>query len=123
MSSEYIEEWKEEAADFFEDFWEHLNRKQPKKIFKKKTIVLNGLSVTVRPAYLFAERVDNLLKVLFGASIAVSAVTASFLGFTSLSDLLEILMFTLIGRVIMFAIGFSYLTIAVWKLMHLQNSN
>lgn len=120
MSSEYIEEWKEEAADFFEDFWEHLNRKQPKKIFKKKIIVLNGLSVTVRPAYLFAERIDNLLKVLFGASIAVSAVTASFLGFTSLSDFLNILMFTLLGRTVMFIIGISYLTIALWKLLHLD---
>lgn len=123
MSSEYIEEWKEEAADFFEDFWEHLNRKQPKKIFKKKTIVLNGLSITVRPAYVFAERIDNLLKILFGLSIAVSAITASFLGVIGLSDLIEILIFTLPGRIIMLAIGLSYMTIAFWKLLHLQNKS
>jgi len=116
----YIEELKEEAADFFEDFWEHLSKHKPKVPFKKKIANVNGIAISVRPAYLFAERVDNLLKVLFGISITISALTATFLGFSSLSDLLEILIFSLIGRFIMFTIGISYLTIALWKLLHLS---
>lgn len=121
MSSGYFEELREETVDFFEDFWQHLSKNKPEKPYKKKTLLVNGLVTSVRPAYLFAERVDNLLKIIFGLSIAVSALTATFLGFTGLSELLDTLIFTPVGRLIMFTIGISYLTIALWKLLHLTD--
>ncbi|KKS96362.1 MAG: hypothetical protein UV73_C0011G0034 [Candidatus Gottesmanbacteria bacterium GW2011_GWA2_43_14] len=121
MSDNYFKEIKEEASDFFEDFWEHVRKGKPQKIFKKRIAINNGIRTSVRPAYLFAERIDNLLKLLFGASIVLSAFTSSFLGFPTLSKFLEVLIFTLYGRIIMFTIGISYLTIALWKLMHITD--
>ena len=120
MSDSFFEEFREEAADFFEDFWEHLSKRGPKKNIVKRKIVVDGIMTTVRPAYLFAERIDNLLKIIFGLSITISALTATFLGFTSLSDLLGILIFSIPGRLLMFTIGLSYFTIALWKLMHIS---
>jgi hypothetical protein len=116
---ELFEELFEEVEDFFEDFWEHVLRRQPKEPVKERRAVINGVAVAVRPAYIFAERVDNLLRIIFGLSILVSAITASFLGFSTLSDLLGILIFTWWGRIVMFAIGLSYFVIGIWKLMHI----
>ena len=116
----FLEELWEETADFFEDFRDHFTNT---KIEAKNTkiAVVNGAEIAVRPAYLFAERVDNLLKIVFGLSIAVSAFTATFLGFASLSDLIDALVNSIWGRIFMVIIGLSYLIIAVWKLMHLEN--
>ena len=116
---DFFEELFDEAEDFFEDFFEHLLERRPKEPSKKKTLVVNGVAVAVRPAYVFAERVDNALKGIFGVSIFISAVTASFLGFSSLSELLDALIFSFWGRAVMLIIGLSYLLIAVWKFMHL----
>lgn len=114
----FFEEFWEEVSDFFEDFSDHLI-KRPGNIKKTKTAVVGGVEVAVRPAYLFAERIDNYLKIIFGFSIAVSAFTATFLGFASLSELIDTLVSSIWGRSLMFVIGVSYLIIAVWKLMHL----
>lgn len=119
---DFLEELWEEIADFFEDFWEHLLKRQPKVPPKLKKVEVSGAVLTVRPAYLFAERIDNLLKIVFGVSILLSALTASFLGFSSLSDLLSVLIFSFFGRLIMGIIGISYLIIAVWKLLHLRQN-
>jgi hypothetical protein len=116
---EFFEELWDEAVDFFEDLWNHF-KKQPKEGLKTRTAVINGVQVTVRPAYLFAERVDNLLRIIFGFSVAISAFTATFLGFVSLSQLTEALTSSVLGRVAMFIIGISYLIIAFWKLLHLS---
>ena len=116
--TDFFEELWDEVSDFFEDFWDHLSEK-PEKAIKTKTALIGGAEVAVRPAYLFAERVDNLLKVIFGLSIAVSAFTASFLGFASLSELIDALVSSFWGRGAMFIIGISYLIIALWKLMHI----
>lgn len=83
--------------DFFEDFWDHLTEK-PEKAIKTKTTFTGGAEIAVRPAYLFAERVDNLLKIIFGLSIAISAFTASFLGFASLSELIDALVSSFWGK-------------------------
>lgn len=119
MLREFYEELGEETTDFFEDFWEHLSHQKPTHPIHKREVLINGVTTTVRPAYIFAERIDNFLKIIFGGSIIISAFTSSFLGFTKLSDLLEVLIFTFWGRMIMVLIGISYLIIALWKLMHL----
>lgn len=116
---DFFDEIWDEASDFFEDFFEQLG-KRPEKKPVKKTAVLNGVEVVVRPAYLFAERVDLLLRIVFGLSIMLSAVTASFLGFATLSELLKELIFTLFGRLLMMIIGCSYLMTAVWRMLHLR---
>jgi hypothetical protein len=114
----FIEELWEEIADFFEDFYESLTGKHEDKV-STKTAVVNGVAVKVRPAYIFAERIDNLLKLIFGLSITISAFTASFLGFASLSDLVDVLIKSLWGRAIMIFLGLSYIVISIWKLLHL----
>ena len=120
--SEFLEEIWDEISDFFEDFWEHLSRQKAQESPRIKTAVVGGIQITVRPAFLFAERVDNLLKIIFGLSIAISAFTATFLGFSSLSDLLDVLITSIWGRTIMFIIGISYLITSIWKLFHLDKS-
>jgi hypothetical protein len=120
MSELWDEIW-DEFTDFFEDFWEHLKR-TPQEGVKSKTAVVGGVKVAVRPAYLFAERIDSLIKIVFGISLTVSAFTATFFGFASLSQLVEVLINSVAGRLIMFTIGVSYLVIAFWKLLHLNNN-
>lgn len=119
MLNDFWEEFIDEISDFFEDYAEHIFKRRPKHVPKERKIAVNGVMVMVRPAYLFAERIDNFLKVLFGISICISAITATFLGFTKLSDLLEVLINSLWGRSLMFVIGGSYLLTAFWRLMHL----
>lgn len=117
--TDFFSEIFDEAGDFFEDYLEILGKQRKAVPSKTKTLYLGGIKVQVRPAYLFAERIDNLLKLLFAISICVSALTASYLGFTGLSDLLDILITTWWGRTMMFIIGAAYLLIAFWKLMRL----
>lgn len=121
--AELFEEIWEEISDFFEDLWEHLIKRRPKEPKKTKTIVIGGVATTVRPAYLFAERVDNLLRIFFGLSIIISALTATFLGFASLGDLVEVLIFNFWGRILALLIGLSYLIIGLWKILHLGKAN
>jgi hypothetical protein len=115
----FFEEIADEFFDFFEDYFEHLFHQKPSRPPRKREINMGGAKVLVRPAYLFAERIDNLLKMVFGVSIAVSAFTTSFLGFKSLSDFVDFLIASYPGRFAMLVIGISYLLIASWKLMHL----
>jgi hypothetical protein len=109
-------EWKEESDDFFEDFFK--KRKRLKKNLKR--VRLYGANVAVRPAYLFAERIESLLKIVFGFSIFVSAIIASFWGFTRTSELLTALINSALGRVFMIFIGFSYFIIGLWKILQLH---
>lgn len=119
MLKEFFEELLDEVSDFFEDYAEHLFGKKPKHPPKEKRAVVDGALVVVRPAYLFAERIDNLLKIVFGVSIFISAITATFLGFSTLSALLDVLINSLWGRSIMIVIGISYVLTAFWKILHL----
>ncbi len=119
MLREFREELREEFYDFFDDYFEHFTKRRTHpETHKQRQVVLNGMVIAVRPAYLFAERIDNLLKILFAVSIVLSAITSTFLGFVKLSDLLEVLINTMWGRCFMFIIGMSYLLISLWKLMH-----
>lgn len=115
-----IEDLTDEVEDFWEDFLEHATGKKAKKIHKKKEVMLYGTAVLVRPAYIFAERIDNLLKIIFGASVMISAIVSSIWGFTGLSDLLDFLIHSLVGRTILFLIGTSYLILGIWKFFHLH---
>src|SRR5688572_22789859 len=115
---ELIAEIKEEFVDFIEDYKELL-RKQPAKQTKQKPAVISGQMTLIRPAYLFAERVDNGIKILFGISVLLSAITSTFVGFASLSGLVDVLLKSLPGRLILLIIGFSYVIIALWKTLHL----
>lgn len=116
------EEITDEVGDFFEDLGEHLFRRHPTHARKPRPMVVNGVITSVRPAYLFAERVDNCIKILFGGSIAISAFTSTFLGFASLSELLKVLVNSIGGRILMLIIGLSYLITALWKLLHLTHT-
>ena len=120
---EFMEEIREEFWDFVEDFGDVLRRRKPRDDVKQKSVVVGGQLAFVRPAYLFAERIDNMLKILFGVSVLLSAVTSTFVGFASLSGLVEALLNTFLGRVILFVIGLSYLIIASWKILHLGQTS
>jgi len=112
----------EEIEDFIEDFCEQIFRTRKKSTHKVKKLKLYGTEVSVRLAFVFAERVENLLKLIFGCSICVSAIVSSFWGLTGLSDLLKVLINSLFGRIVMFTIGFCYLIIGVWKILHLKKT-
>lgn len=120
MVREFWEDLQEEFYDFFDDYFEHFTKRRTHpEAHTQRNVVLHGMVVAVRPAYVFAERIDTLLKILFAVSIVLSAITSTFLGFIKLSDLLEVLINTLWGRSCMFVIGMSYLLSALWKLIHL----
>lgn len=120
---EFWAEVKEEFWDFVEDFGDLLKKRPPRKDTKQKPVVVGGQLAFVRPAYLFAERVENAIKILFGVSVLLSAVTSTFVGFASLSGLVEALLKTLVGRVVLFIIGLSYLIVASWKILHLNQKS
>lgn len=118
----FIEEIFEEAADFFEDFIEVFTKKEVHPHGTRKANIGGRIEI-VRPAYIFAERLDHLLKIVFGASIFISAFTATFVGFVKLSDLLEFLINSYPGRFLMIVIGLSYFLLGVWKLINLDKKN
>lgn len=111
-------EFIEEAQDFFEDFDEVFSRKRINKQVKQAKIY--GTQAAVRPAYFFAEKIDNFLKIIFGFCIIVSGVLASFWGFTRTSELLTALILSIYGRIFMIVIGISYMILGSWKLLNLK---
>jgi hypothetical protein len=116
---EFSKELWDEISDLWEDFLEHFLKIKPTHPPKKKAVLIHGVLTTVRPAYILSERIDNILKFVFALSIIVSALTATFVGFIKLSDLLELLINTTAGRFLMFFIGISYLISSAYKLIHL----
>jgi putative flippase GtrA len=74
----------------------------------------------VRPAYVFAERLENSLKILFVTSIFISTLISALWGFVSLGDLVKLLIQSILGRIIMIIIGFSYFLLGLWKLTHVK---
>ncbi len=108
-----FEEVFEEGKDFFEDIFEHLFEKDESK--KKR-----GSSLTQRTihAYHFTERVDSLMKIIFGISIFVSAVIASVWGFASMSTVVEAFVSSWIGRIVLIVIGISYAINGIWRFLH-----
>ena len=106
-------EFFEDAGDFFEDIFEHLFEKDEEK--KKK-----GVSLTERTkhAYQFTERVDSLIKMIFGGSIIMSAVVASAWGFASVGDIVREFVDSWPGRIILIIIGVSYFMNGLWRFFH-----
>jgi hypothetical protein len=117
-----IAEIKEEFWDFIEDYNDLVRKRDTRKDIAIKPAVIRGELAFVRPAYLFAERVDNGIKILFGGSVLISGITSTFIGFASLSSLVEVLIKSLPGRITLIVIGLSYLMIALWKTLHLNKS-
>lgn len=117
---ELISEIKEEFFDFVDDYNELVGKRTSHKKYPKKPAVIKGELAFVRPAYLFAERVENLLKIVFGVSVLLSAITSTFVGFASLSGLVETLVESIAGRLTLFVIGLSYVVVALWKTLHLN---
>lgn len=106
-------EFFEEAGDFFEDIFEHFFEKDEEK--KKK-----GTSLTERTkhAYHFTERVDSFMKMIFGASILISAVIATTWGFASVGDIVKAFVESWIGRIALVIIGISYFVNGLWRFLH-----
>ena len=71
------EEILEEAEDFFDDFYEDIFRKKKFNV-KIKQVKMYGTSIAVRPAYIFAQRIEGLLHFIIGISVFISAMYASF---------------------------------------------
>ena len=119
-TKKFFEDIFEEGQDFFDDIKKDILKK-PKKISKRlRSINLYGSTILVSPAYLFAQKIDSLLKIIFGFSILISSLLASFWGYTRTSELLEALIVSAPGRVFIFIIGFSFLILGVWKLFNLK---
>ncbi|MCA9372321.1 hypothetical protein KC726_05505 [Candidatus Woesebacteria bacterium] len=112
------EEFLEEAEDFLEDF--DIFHKTPLRL---KEINYFGAKILVRPAYIFAERIENLLKIVVGFSIVVSAIMSVFWGFTKTSELFAVLITTVPGRIIMIFIGLSYFVVGLWKFFNLHKQS
>ncbi len=114
-----MKDFFEEIADFFEDFIEVFTKEEMHHHGERK-VGVSGHIELVKPAYVFAERLDHFLKIVFGVSIFISAFTATFVGFIKLSDLLEFLTQSIPGRGIMIIIGLSYFLLGAWKLINLD---
>ena len=109
--------WKElmeEAEDFFDDF--HKRKKRRKKL---KKIRLHSTNILVRPAYIFAQRIEGLIHFIIGLSVFMSAIIAGFWGFTRTSELLKTLILSTPGRIFMAVIGFSYFVLGIWKMFNM----
>ena len=105
----------EEARDFFEDIFEHLFEKDKEKHKDVAAIERTKL------AYQFTERVDSLMKIVFGASIFVSAIVASVWGFTAVGDIVRSLTDSIPGRAVLIFIGISYLINGIWRFFHTKS--
>lgn len=103
----------EEGQDFFEDIFEHLFEHDEEK--KKKN---HELVQRTKFAYMFTQRVDNLIKIIFGVSIFISALIASVWGFTAAGDLVRGLITSLPGRILLLFIGLSYVVNGIWRFFH-----
>lgn len=108
-----FEEIWEEAKDFFEDIWEHLFERDERK-HKDSSYIQNRTKL----AYQFTERIDNLIKIMFGVSIFISAVVSAVWGFTAMGDMVKILLTSYIGRFLLILIGVSYAVNGTWRLLH-----
>ncbi len=92
------------------------------RLKKLRKIELYGTVVMVRPAYVLAEKVVNLLKIIFGVSIIASGFVAAYWGVTRVSELISLLVTTTLGRIIIIVIGLSYLIVGLWKLANIHEA-
>lgn len=109
MSWEIVEETK----DFFEDLYENLTEREQGKRLDSERVLLR-----TKRAYQFTERVESIIKMLFGISVIISAIVATVWGFIGLSDLVEVLINSILGRIALFFVGVSYLINGLWRYLH-----
>ncbi len=110
-----MNEFFEDASDFFEDLFEHLFERDEEK--KKKGV---SLTERTRHAYQFTERVDSLIKMIFGGSIIVSAIVASAWGFASVGDIVKAFVDSWPGRIVLIIICVSYFLNGLWRFFHVK---
>lgn len=108
-----LKEFFDDAGDFFEDVFEHLFEKNEEN--KKKGA---SLSERTQHAYHFTERVDSLMKLIFGGSIFISAIIASAWGFASVGDIVKVFVDSWPGRITLILIGISYFINGFWRFFH-----
>lgn len=113
-----FEEILEEGKDFFEDLFEHLTEKKP----GKEKDLLTARERT-RFAYLFSERIDSFMKMLFGTSIIVSALIASVWGIPAVGDMVRMFVTNIIGRLILIVIGISYIINGLWRQFYVMKES
>ena len=87
---------------------------------KKKKIRKKTAKSGVR-AISFAERTRGVMAFILGATLIVSAVIASADGITGIKDVARYLLSHWVGRVLLAAVGISYLTYGAWKIIMGEN--
>lgn len=112
---EWIEELWDGVVDLGDDLLETFLGRRPRK--RKEPIETNlyGTLTLVRPAYLFATRVNGMVKVIAGVSVLGSALLATVWGYASTKDLLAALVSSLPGRIVAMILGFSILIVGLWE--------
>ena len=99
----------EELEDYIEDILEMFLHKRFRKERPKRKIKEMGTDKYVRPAYIAAQRVEYLIKIIFAFSIMITAIVSTIWGVTSTSALLKVLLSSIAGRFAIFLVGLSYL--------------
>ena len=112
---EWFDEFWDGALDFSEDLLEIFFGERARERRKPIATNLYGSLALVRPAYLFATRVNGLVKIVAGVSVLGSALLATLWGYASTKDLLLALIESLLGRVIAVLLGCSILVVGLWE--------
>ena len=112
-----FEEIIEEGKDFFEDIFEHLFERKENIKSKDSPSVIERTKL----AYQFSERIDSMMKIVFGGSILISGVVASVWGFASVGDLVKTFVSSWPGRFVLLIIGISYLINGFWRFFHTKH--
>lgn len=90
-------------------------------IFKKRRKIhkrmKKGMGKQGKPAYSASERIRGFLYVIIGASLVLTAIIASRYGVTGIGDLLNLLINTWWGRLLILLIGAANLMYGLYKLI------
>ena len=108
----------DDASDFFEDIYENL--------FEREALSRKDHSAVVartKHAYQYTERVESVLKMIFGISIVVSAIVATVWGFSSVGEMVKALVSSWYGRLALSIIGVSYFLNGLWRYLHIQSKD
>jgi len=115
-----MDDFLEEFADFWQELLEDLHLFKHKKKPPLREVDVYGQTQFLRPAFIFAEKVENVLKIVAGVSIVISGIMATFWGFTGTGEILKALINSSLGRILIVIIGSSYFIIGLWKLLNLN---
>lgn len=107
----------DDASDFFEDLYENLFEREKLRNKDKSTLLTR-----TKHAYHYTERVEGVLKMIFGFSIFISAVIATVWGFSSVGEIVKALVSSWYGRVALSLIGISYFLNGLWRYIHARSS-